>query len=336
MVDELQKTNCSICCCTFTSKMLTVTFMILLTIAILLGNLVTLVVFLGSKRFCTPQGYLKASLAVADLAVGVLVVPFSVYVEIFLMLKETSTEWEVDNLFSDYFQPCMVIGTVYAGCTLVSISTIFLLTIERSIAILKPLHREAVITRKRTLSLIGISWFASFFLAASPLIFSEGIVLQYSPCSRMCNFALVAGRLPQNGWKILLLFPAFDFTLLGGTVAINILSFSSIRQYSKQRKLLAKSDRGCRLSPPSFSDIKAAKTIATLTLAFTASFSPIAVFVVGNVLGCQWCDFSFFAFWILTSNSCWNVIIYSVRDQKFRQRALELLTASKLAASTDR
>uniref|UniRef100_UPI00398F1457 neuropeptide receptor 22 n=1 Tax=Pristiophorus japonicus TaxID=55135 RepID=UPI00398F1457 len=331
MVVELQQASCSICCCTFMSKMLTVIFMILLTIAILLGNLVTLVVFLGFKRACTPQGYLRASLAVADLAVGVLVVPFSVYMEILLMLKESSTEWEADTLFSHYFQPCTVIGTVYAGCTLVSISTIFLLTIERSIAILRPLHKEAVITRKRTLSLIGITWVASFFLAVSPLIFSQGIMLQYNPCSRMCNFALVAGGLPQNGWKILLLFPAFDFTLLGGTVAINILSFSSIRQYSKQRKLLAKS----KLSRPSFSDIKAAKTIATLTLAFTASFSPVAVFVVGNVLGCQWCDFSFFAFWILTSNSCWNVIIYSVRDQKFRQRALELLALSKAAGAAD-
>ncbi|XP_078073124.1 putative G-protein coupled receptor 45 [Mustelus asterias] len=328
MVDEAQQSNCNICCCSFLSRMSMVIFMVSLAMAILLGNLVTLVVFLGSKRFCSAQGYLKASLAVADLAVGVLVVPFSIYVEIALMLKEPSKEWELDTLFSDNFQPCTVIGTVYAGCTLVSISTIFLLSIERSIAILKPLHKEALVTRKRTLSLISISWFTSFFLAASPLIFSQEIVIRYNPCSRMCNFASVAGRSPRNGWKILLLFPAFDFTLLGGTVAVNVLSFSSIRQYSKQRKLLARS----KVLRPSSPDIKAAKTIVNLTLAFTASFSPIAVFVVGNVLGYRWCDFSFFAFWILTSNSCWNVIIYSLGDQKFRQRALELLTLFNAAS----
>uniref|UniRef100_A0A4W3GRS7 Alpha-1A adrenergic receptor-like n=1 Tax=Callorhinchus milii TaxID=7868 RepID=A0A4W3GRS7_CALMI len=276
------------------NRILTVIFMILLTIAVLFGNSVSLVVFLGTKQFRTPHGYLKASLAVADLAVGVVVVPFSVYSEVFLMLKGAPTEC-----------PCTVIGTVFAGCTLVSISTIFLLTIERSIAILKPLHKEAVITRKRTVSLIGVSWIASFFLAVSPLMFSEEIVLEYNTCSRMCNFSLLAGSFPQSGWKILLLFPAFDFTLLGATVVINILSLTG-------------------------------KTIGALTLAFTASFTPIAVYVVGNVLGYQWCEFSFIAFWILTSNSCWNVIIYSVRDQKFRQRALELFSISKSAISTDR
>uniref|UniRef100_A0A4W3GTA8 Alpha-1A adrenergic receptor-like n=1 Tax=Callorhinchus milii TaxID=7868 RepID=A0A4W3GTA8_CALMI len=280
MVGPPDHSTCSICCCTPVNRILTVIFMILLTIAVLFGNSVSLVVFLGTKQFRTPHGYLKASLAVADLAVGVFLI------------------------------------------------TIFLLTIERSIAILKPLHKEAVITRKRTVSLIGVSWIASFFLAVSPLMFSEEIVLEYNTCSRMCNFSLLAGSFPQSGWKILLLFPAFDFTLLGATVVINILSLSSIRQYSKQRRVLAKSNHSCRLSRPSFSDIKAGKTIGALTLAFTASFTPIAVYVVGNVLGYQWCEFSFIAFWILTSNSCWNVIIYSVRDQKFRQRSVSSWTDS--------
>ncbi|XP_051878590.1 adenosine receptor A3 [Pristis pectinata] len=317
---------------TLPAKLLTIIFMIFLTLSVLLGNLLALVVFLGSKRFSTPQGYLKASLAVADLAVGVFVIPFSVYVELFLLLEESSAGREVNSLLGDYVRLCTVIGTVYAGCTLVSVSTIFLLSMERSLAILRPLHREAVMTRKRTSWLIGISWVVGFSLAVSPLVFGEGIVLHYNPCSRMCNFACVPGTLPQNDWKILLLFPAFDFTLLGGTVAINILSFSAIRQHSKQRKVLANT----HMSRVSSSDIKAAKTIATVTFAFTASFSPVAVFVVGNVLGHQWCDFSFFAFWILTSSSCWNVIIYSVREQRFRQRARQLVGISRAAASMNR
>ena len=145
----------------------------------------------------------------------------------------------------------------------------------------------------------------------------------------MCNYALgsIGGEFPSQAWNVLLLFPTFDFTLLGGTVVINIISLSSIRQHSKRRKTLAETDYQST-SNPSFSDIKAAKTIGTLTVAFTASFTPIAVFVVGNVLGNIWCNFSFFAFWILATNSCWNVIIYSVRDQKFRLCAHKLLMPS--------
>ncbi|CAL8359184.1 unnamed protein product [Arctogadus glacialis] len=314
-------------CCTLTNKILLVVFLVLLILAILLGNFLTLAVVMGTKHFHTPQGYLKASLAVADLAVGLLVVPLTVYAEVSLMLRDPAPDWISQNSQTPAisFHPCMIIGPVFAGCTLVSISTIFLLTIERSIAVLRPLHKESVITRKRTTILIVFSWLGSFFLAVSPILFSSEIALEYNPCSRMCNYALgTIGEFPTRAWNILLLFPTFDFTLLGGTVVINIISLSTIRQYSKRRKHLAESE--CQsAAKPTFSDIKAAKIIGTLTLVFTASFTPIAVFVVGNVLGNEWCNFSFFSFWILATNSGWNVIIYSVRDQKFRMRAQKLL-----------
>lgn len=337
MLEGTDPAHCTVCCCTLTNKILMVLFMVLLIFAILFGNSVTLAVVLGTKHFHTPQGYLKASLAVADLAVGVFVVPLSVYAELALMLNDWAPEWTVNNSQETRFHPCNVIGPIFAGCTLVSITTIFLLTIERSIAVLKPLHKESVITRKRTTILIVFSWVGSFFLAVSPMVFTRNeIALEYNPCSRMCNYALgTITEFPSQAWNILLLFPAFDFTLLGGTVVVNMISLSTIRQHSKRRKHLAESE--CQsVTKPTFSDIKAARTIGTLTLAFTASFTPIAVCVVGNVIGNEWCNFSFFAFWILASNSCWNVIIYSVRDQKFRLRAHKLLmpSLSKNASKT--
>ncbi|XP_030072705.1 adenosine receptor A3 [Microcaecilia unicolor] len=322
LLQDFNQTSCSFCCCSPAHRILTVIFMILLTLAILFGNVVTLAVLLSRKRFHTPQGYLKISLAVADLALGILVVPFSVYVEISLLSSSDSSSQD-RFLAASSGQPCSVVGLVFAGCTLVSISTLFLLTLERSVAILKPLHKEAVVTRSRTLHLILLSWLCSFFLALSPMLFSGGgLVMEYNSCSRLCTYA-PAPASPPHLWHLLLLFPAFDFSLLGATLVINALSFTIIRQYSRRRKRLAGREREpLKLA---FSDIKAAKTIGTLTVAFTASFTPIAVFVAGNVVGYQWCTFSFFAFWILTSNSCWNVVIYCVLDQRFRQGALRLL-----------
>ncbi|TNM91013.1 hypothetical protein fugu_003302 [Takifugu bimaculatus] len=314
--------------------------MVSLAFAIVVGNVITLTVFVQTRQSRTPQGYLKVSLAIADMMVGVLVVPFSVYTEISLMVTNTLPVWYQGISTSlailyrrggllNPWQPCMLIGPVFAGCTFVSISTIFLMTLERSVAILRPLHKDALVTRRRTLLLILLSWVASFLLAIAPLIFSSNFTLEYNGCSRMCNYApLVFGSRPPPDANILLLFPSFDFTLLGGTLVVNIVSFTSIRRYSQKRKLLSEgslSDAGGGAGGggcphrPSFSDIKAAKTISILTFAFTASFSPIAVFVLGNVVGYTWCNFSFFAFWILTGNSCCNVIIYSVRDHRFRK-----------------
>uniref|UniRef100_H3AMV6 G-protein coupled receptors family 1 profile domain-containing protein n=2 Tax=Latimeria chalumnae TaxID=7897 RepID=H3AMV6_LATCH len=325
---------CTFCCCSIVNRTLVVAFMVMLTFAIVIGNMVTLLVFLKTRQFRTPQGYLKVSLALADIIVGILVVPFSIYTEITLMVNTTPPPIWFQGSSSFYpdlqgpgvpWQPCNVIGPVFAGCTFVSISTIFLMTVERSVAILKPLHKETVVTRRRTLGLIVISWVSSFLLATAPLIFSNVFRLEYNECSRMCNYALASPETPPPAWNIMLLFPAFDFTLLGGTVVVNILSFSSIRRYSQKRKFLAETDIFASSQRPTFSDIKAAKTIGVLTFAFTASFTPIAVFVLGNVVGYRWCNFSFFAFWILTSNSCCNVVIYSLRDQRFRKGIQQLL-----------
>ncbi|XP_078399143.1 rhodopsin, GQ-coupled [Cetorhinus maximus] len=313
---------CSWCCCSLLNRILVITFMVILTCGVVVGNIVTVTVFLRSRQFRTPQGYLKVSLALADMMVGLLVVPFSVYTEITLMMSGTLPVW-----YQGYsatgggrpWQPCNLIGVVFAGCTFVSISTIFFLTVERSVAILKPLHKDSVITRRRTFLLIFLSWVTGFLLATAPLLFSDRFVLEYNECSRMCNYAFVPKASRQSSWNILLLFPAFDFIILGSTLAINVLSFSSIRRYSKKRKVLTEVENFAGSLRPSFSDIKAAKTIAILTLIFTASFSPVAAFVVGNVIGYRWCNFSFFAFWILASNSCCNVIIYSVRDRRFRK-----------------
>ncbi|XP_035273299.1 beta-2 adrenergic receptor-like [Anguilla anguilla] len=323
---------CVSCCCGLLGHTLAVVFMVSLAFAIVVGNVVTLIVFMQTRQCRTPQGYLKVSLAMADMMVGVLVVPFSVYTEISLMVTSAPPAWyQGGPLLSagglgGPWQPCKLIGPVFAGCTFVSISTIFLMTVERSVAVLRPLHKDSLVTRRRVLLLILLSWAGSFLLALAPLTLGPGFTLEYNECSRMCNYVPVwDGAEPPPGGKVLLLFPVFDFTLLGGTLAVNILSFTRIRRYTRKRKLLSEvggggdGGGGGPSQRPSFSDIKAAKTIGILTFAFTASFSPIAVFVLGNVVGHTWCRFSFFAFWMLTANSCCNVIIYSVRDRRFRK-----------------
>uniref|UniRef100_A0A8C5RYF6 G-protein coupled receptors family 1 profile domain-containing protein n=1 Tax=Laticauda laticaudata TaxID=8630 RepID=A0A8C5RYF6_LATLA len=270
-------------------------FMVLLIIAITLGNLVSLLVFFCVRQFRTPQSYLKASLALADLAVGLIVVPYS-----------SPAGWSV----------CLITGPIFAGCTFVSISTIFLLSVERTITVLKPLHRKAVITKRRITWLILGSWILSFSLAVIPLLSVPNITFEYNPCSKMCNYGFPLNKWPESNWNVMLLYPIFDFALLGGTFVVNTITFATLRQYRKMRKQLREEPQGTqRLS---YSDVTAARTIGILTFAFSVSFVPIAVFVVGTVVGYEWCQFSFYAFWILASNSCWNVAIYSVWDPKFR------------------
>lgn len=50
---------CSVCCCGFLNRVLAVVFMVSLTFAIVVGNVVTLTVFVQTRQSRTPQGYLK-------------------------------------------------------------------------------------------------------------------------------------------------------------------------------------------------------------------------------------------------------------------------------------
>ncbi|XP_030623577.1 adenosine receptor A3-like [Chanos chanos] len=317
-------------------QVLRISFMLLLAIAITFGNMMSLIVFLGSRRFYTSQGYLKASLAFADLAVGVLVVPYSVYTEIGRLLTtgdedfgSSSTPGRLSTK-RESFKPCFIMGTIFAACTLVSVTTIFLLSVERSITVLKPLHKNVVVTKGRTLGLIILTWLVCFFLAVTPLLLSPDITLEYSACSKMCTYALSpTGQQHQQhsfsgGANIMLIFPVFDLSLLTGTCIVNGVTFSAVRRFCQARS------QALDLTPhvsggPSFSDIRAAKTIIIITVFFCASFLPVAVFVMGSVSGHEWCEFSFYAFWILTCSSCWNVAVYSVCDRRFGYATRELL-----------
>lgn len=50
---------CTVCCCGFLNRLLAVVFMVSLTFAIVVGNVVTLIVFVQTRQSRTPQGYLK-------------------------------------------------------------------------------------------------------------------------------------------------------------------------------------------------------------------------------------------------------------------------------------
>ncbi|XP_048097151.1 adenosine receptor A2b-like [Alosa alosa] len=326
-------------------EVLSISLMSLLAVIITVGNVLSLTVLLGSRRFRTPQGYLKVSLASADLMVGVAVVPYSVYNEVEGLMTSRGQSSRIGSnisaevvAVSEGFQPCFVMGPVFAGCTLVSITTIFLLSLERAITVLRPLQKNMIVTKERTVGLIALTWLVCFSLALTPLLMSEDITLEFSSCSKMCNYApcpVGQHHHPHNDSSspvanIMLVFPIFDFAILGATCVVNAVTFSAVRRFCRARAQEAAA-RMPMSNGPSFSDIRAAKTICVLTGLFCASFMPMAVLVTASVLlGGRWCRFSLYTFWILTCSSSWNVLIYSARDRRFRQRALELLLGRRL------
>jgi len=56
---------CTVCCCGVLNRTLAVAFMVSLAFAIVIGNVVTLTVFVQTRQSRTPQGYLKGKCCLA-------------------------------------------------------------------------------------------------------------------------------------------------------------------------------------------------------------------------------------------------------------------------------
>lgn len=87
----------------------------------------------------------------------------------------------------------------------------------------------------------------------------------------------------------------FNISLLGATSVVNLVTFSAVRRFCHARKQVLTKAQHTHMGP-SFSSLRAAKTILILTAFLSASVVPVAVLMVGSVLGVDWCWFSRYAF----------------------------------------
>ena len=131
---------------------------IFITVAIIIGNIIVLLVIYKTESLKThASGYFMMSLACADLGVGTLVTPLSIYPSITHL-------WPYGNFVCKL--QCYL-GTAFC-C--VSILTLTFVSIERYIFISKPLEYHTIVTEKRGKITIGIIWIVAIVACSGPVI----------------------------------------------------------------------------------------------------------------------------------------------------------------------
>ena len=143
----------------YVSKVIRLTLYAVVFVLTVLGNILVIMVIMKNRKLRSIDtyyyGYYLLNLAIADLCVAVLVIPFTV-------VYNESGDWP----FSAFL--CKVIPTILVAALCASILTLLVLTCERYWSICYPFKPR--LTRNKLFVILGLVWFFSF-AAASPELF---------------------------------------------------------------------------------------------------------------------------------------------------------------------
>ncbi|XP_059364581.1 dopamine receptor D2 like [Carassius carassius] len=148
--------------------------LVLLIFCVVFGNVLVCVAVSREKALQTTTNYLIVSLAVSDLLLATLVMPWGVYLEVV-------GEWRFSRIH------CDILLTLDVMMCTASILNLCAISIDRYTAVAMPLlYNTRYSSRRRVALMIAIVWFLSFAISC-PLLF--GLNNTASQEGRDCSFA---------------------------------------------------------------------------------------------------------------------------------------------------
>ncbi|CAB3981041.1 5-hydroxytryptamine receptor 1-like [Paramuricea clavata] len=137
---------------------------IIFAICTIVGNTLVLVATWREASLHQPNKYFIASLAVADLLVGMILDPVRVYY----------TKYDYESQHTLSFYPCRFVAWIDAFALAASICTLTFISFDRYLKIRKPLQYRFRMTTSKSLKIIFIIWFISAAFATYAAIPDSG------------------------------------------------------------------------------------------------------------------------------------------------------------------
>ncbi|CAJ0575431.1 unnamed protein product, partial [Mesorhabditis spiculigera] len=139
----------------------TISVLTVLVVVVVLGNAMVIAAVLLRRRLRSATGLLILSLAFADLLVGTVILPFSIANEVL------SEYW----IFGQTWCTMWVTMDIWM-CT-ASIYNLVAISIDRYIAIIKPLNYPMLVTKFRARCIVAFIWVSSFLICSPSFILAS-------------------------------------------------------------------------------------------------------------------------------------------------------------------
>ncbi|XP_074493141.1 adenosine receptor A2b-like [Sebastes fasciatus] len=286
---------------------------LLIAVFSVLGNVLVCWAVCLNSNLQSITNFFVVSLAVADIAVGVLAIPFSIV---------------ISTGFCSNFYGCLFIACFVLVLTQSSIFSLLAIAIDRYIAIKIPLRYTSLVTGQRAQGIIAICWVLSIIIGLTPMMgwhkLSESIDSTESTNSTVCPPGLM--RCLFEGVVVMEYMVYFNFFAcvlipLLLMLAIYLCIFMAARH---QLKLIeVKAVHGEKSRSTLQKEVQAAKSLAIIVGLFAVCWLPLHI-INCFTLFCPLCArppawIMYVAIILSHANSVVNPFIYAYRIREFRQ-----------------
>lgn len=317
-------------------KILIVVFMTIVLVLTVIGNVVVVVVIKYSSVFrSVANSHFLISLSIADFLVAALVMPCA--------LDAVNTgKWRCGHVWG------RLNGFGNFLFCISSIMHLMMLSVDRYMAIARPLYYPMEMTKSRALFLCLAMWLYSALWAFLPL---------FGVSSYECFISYI-GTCEAKDWSKFGLNFAFAISVVSGTYGIALLSMVLVyfkigrvirNQLQRTQEVASGEDQKSRHEIEQFGLFHKTKqtkfankmnrqkglvTLITVTLVYFICWSPFCILLfieIGTgekVRG----PYGTLAMFVGFTNSCCNPIIYSIKYRRFRSAVIRLLVKKNLVS----
>ncbi|XP_060899359.1 adenosine receptor A1-like [Labrus mixtus] len=285
-----------------------------IALASVLGNVLVVLVVCVNRALRDTTFCFIVSLAVADIAVGVLVIPLAIIISMG---------------FNTQFYTCLFLSCLLLIITQSSILSLLAIAIDRCLRVKIPIRYSTIVTERRAHVAVCLCWILSFLTGLVPMIGWNNHDAHRNSSNIICNFTTVM----RMDYMVYFNFFGWVVVPLSVMIALYAEIFRVIR-----RQLNRRAEATCDGDRYYQKELKLAKSLALVVFLFVVCWLPIHIMNCITFF-CRDCHVPKIAFYVgifmSHVNSALNPMVYAFRIKRFRVTLIQITRRCMLCKPTE-